>query len=186
MLLTGGDTMFSKDPFFRGFDEYFEKMHEEMERMMNSMVRRFDEKELMNLSKDPNTKVYGFSMRIGPDGKPVIREFGNIRPNSLPFNSEQKQIKSLREPLIDIMESDKEVTVIAEIPGVEKNEIVLDGSEDQLNLEVKNKERPYKTTIALPCEVIHDKASANYKNGVLTIKLPKKMQEKPKKRININ
>ena len=174
-----------RDDFFLGFDEYFEKMHEEMEKMMNSMVRGIDEKKLLDLSKDPNAKVYGFSMRIGPDGKPVIREFGNIKPNTPLLKGQGAGTKSLREPLIDVMDSNDKITVIAEIPGVEKNEIILDGSEDQLILEVKNKQRPYKTTIQLPSEVLHEKANAKYKNGVLTIELPKKKNEKPKKRINI-
>ena len=25
--------------------------------------------------------VYGYSMSVGPDGKPVVREFGNVKPS---------------------------------------------------------------------------------------------------------
>jgi len=178
--------MFSKDPFFRGFDEYFDNMHEEMEKMMNQFVRGFDEKKLIDLANDPNTKVYGFSMRIGPDGKPIICEFGNMKPDTSLLNQKNNKTQELRRPLIDVMEDNNTVTIIAEIPGVEKNEILLDGNKDRLNLEVKNKQRPYKTNIVLPCEVIHEKARANYKNGVLSITIPKKKLEYNNKKIDIN
>jgi HSP20 family protein len=51
--------------------------------------------------------VYGYSVKIGPDGKPVIREFGNMRPNigrrrKAPFN-----LQDHRDPLVDIVEEGK-------------------------------------------------------------------------------
>jgi HSP20 family protein len=72
--------------------------------------------------------VYCYSVNIGPDGKPKIREFGNIRPsghnkifggsNSIDdaIADEEPQITAEREPIVDVLTTDKEVKVIVEVP----------------------------------------------------------------------
>ena len=60
-----------RNPFFDLFSE-FDKMDDAMDAMMK---RTFDE---MPSGKPMS---YGFSMKIGPDGKPKIREFGNVKPS---------------------------------------------------------------------------------------------------------
>jgi len=172
------------DDFF-GFDE-FERLHEEMNRMMERMMKLslvpLSEDELEKLAKKPNTYVYGYSIRIGPDGKPIIREFGNIKPEEIskkgdvPLNEE-------REPLVDIMEDDKNVTIVVELPGVDKNEIDLRGNGKELKIKVDGKKRKYHKVLQLPDNVKFDKAKATYNNGVLEIKMPKtkKASEKEKK-----
>ena len=77
--------------------------------------------------------VYGYSMTIGPDGKPHIREFGNVKS---PFSSsggrggkgffEQSSLSAEREPLIDVSSTDKEVKIVAEMPGINKQNIRID------------------------------------------------------------
>ncbi len=111
--------------------------------------------------------IFGFSMGVGPDGKPIIREFGN-KPG-FDFKRGPK-IKEEREPLVDIMETNDEVIVVAETPGIEKEEITLRGTEKEL--EIKAGEKFYKK-LRLPVEVITDQAKANYKNGVLEVRLPR-------------
>jgi HSP20 family protein len=67
--------------------------------------------------------VYGYSMTIGPDGKPRVREFGNVRSPLARFglgSSNRPLISSAREPLADITTTDKGVKVILEMPGVNK------------------------------------------------------------------
>ena len=71
------------DEFFESMDDFFERVHDEMdedlERMRN-MRLHLDDAEIQRLSEDPNVKVYGYSFRVGPDGKPHFREFGNVKP----------------------------------------------------------------------------------------------------------
>lgn len=90
-------------------------------------------------------------------------------------------------PRLDVTETDKEVRVTAELPGLEAKDFELDLHGDVLTIkgekrvETEDKgrgysERAYGTfhrTIQLPTEVDVDKVSADYRNGVLTVTLPK-------------
>ena len=123
--------------------------------------------------------VYGYSMTIGPDGKPQIREFGNLKPGKI-FGKPRIDIREQREPLIDIMQTNGEVKVIVEVPGVEKNDIKLHGTETTITISVNTPERKYYKEVKLPAAVDTKKTKASYRNGVLEVTLQKKKEEKPK------
>jgi HSP20 family protein len=93
-------------------------------------------------------------------------------------------------PQTDVRETDDTVLVTAEMPGLEEKDFELSLAEGVLTLkgekrhehEEKEKgsfhriERGYGTfqrRIALPCEVVAEKATAEYRKGVLTVTLPK-------------
>ena len=94
-----------------------------------------------------------------------------------------------REPFIDVMESDKEIIATAEMPGLEKQDIKINVTEDMLEIsaetkqEEKRKEKgyiyrerrsgSYYRAISLPSPVDPDNSKATYENGVLEIKMPK-------------
>lgn len=98
------------------------------------------------------------------------------------------------EPAVELAESDGEMTVKMEVPGVEKDQIQLTVSDDHLMVrgetrkEKEEKKKNYyrqeirygafQRTVALPVEVDATKAKADLKNGVLTITLPKSAQPK--------
>ena len=75
-----------------------------------------------SVSKEIGPIVYGYSVTVGPDGKPVIREFGNIRRG--PSREWKEAITDIREPLVDMVEGEKDIRVIAELPGASKKDIV--------------------------------------------------------------
>jgi HSP20 family protein len=162
----------SWDPF-----DLIDNIREMMEEMMKEMgARPFDiqdfEKFLPKFRlpsgfEKKGPYIFGFSLGVGPDGKPIIREFGN-KPG-FDFKRGPK-IKDEREPLVDVMETNDEVIVVAETPGIEKEEINLRGTEKEL--EIKAGEKFYKK-LKLPVDVIADQAKANYKNGVLEVRLPR-------------
>ncbi len=112
--------------------------------------------------------VYGFSMSNRPDGKPVIREFGNVQPSR-----RGSRIRKERGPLIDVIEENKAVAIVAELPGVGKDEINLHAFEDHLTVSVDAPNRKYRKEIALPARVDPKSACASYKNGVLEVRLKK-------------
>ncbi|MEM2367987.1 MAG: Hsp20/alpha crystallin family protein, partial [Candidatus Bathyarchaeia archaeon] len=86
-----------------------------------------------------------------------------------------------REPLVDIVETDNEIHVVAELPGVEKEDIKLHGTEDTLTISVDTPQRKYYKELTLPAKVNVKEAKTQYKNGVLEVKLPKiKEEKKPK------
>jgi HSP20 family protein len=169
-------------PFFREFNEVFR----DMERMFEEAFKEFREmpEGLAREKRLPDGRVvreygpivYGYSVTIGPDGKPIIREFGNVKPSMKPGLLD---VKSEREPLVDIMEEAETVKVVAEVPGVERNDIQLYGTERNLTIKVDTPTRKYFKEVELPAEVDPKSAKSTYKNGVLEVVL-KKTAPKPK------
>jgi HSP20 family protein len=131
--------------------------------------------------------VYGYSMTIGPDGKPKIREFGNVKS---PFAGrglfEQPSLSAEREPLVDVSSTDKEIKIVAEMPGINKQNIRIDAYENYVEIKSDDPNRKYHKTIEVPEDIDLESASSNYNNGILEITFKKKEQQKPKGRqINI-
>ena len=95
--------------------------------------------------------------------------------------------RDLSWPSLEFGETDTEVRVIAELPGLDEKDVDITVEEGVLTLrgekksEVKDKDRGYsersygrfERRIGLPRGVERDKASATFQNGVLTITLPK-------------
>ena len=148
---------------WRRIFEEMEREFEEIERMMSEMLR--DITEGAEYVRGPY--VYGFSVTIGPDGRPVIRRFGNVRPPVI----EEEREKSYREPFIDVITDEKEnvVKVIAEMPGVSKDKISIEATEREVRITAENGDRRYKTKVDLPVEVDPKSAKARYNNGILEI-----------------
>jgi HSP20 family protein len=176
--------------FFGDIEEMIREMEEMMEREFSQFKTRIPE-ELKRERKLPDGStipewgpfVYGYSMTIGPDGKPKIREFGNVKPSS-DFEScgvtqPCLDVKEEREPLVDIINVDGEIKVIVELPGVEKEDIKLRGTEDKLTISVEAPERKYFKEIEMPAKIEPKKAKTSYKNGVLEVTVPK-IEEKKK------
>ena len=90
-----------------------------------------------SVRKEIGPIVYGYSMTIGPDGKPVIREFGNVKRSDDPL----KGITDKREPLIDVVEGEKQVRIIAEIPGATKEDIEMSVRDMTLTISVDTNDR---------------------------------------------
>jgi len=122
--------------------------------------------------------VYGYSMTTGPDGKPQIREFGNIKPETR-MGRPHLDIKEKRDPLADVMTTDNEVKVVLELPGVEKKDIKMRGTEDSLIVSVDSTRRKYFKKIEMPVKVDPKRANSSYKNGVLEVTIQKKEEKEP-------
>jgi len=99
-------------------------------------------------------------------------------------------------PHIEVSETDKQVTVTAELPGMEEKDIELLVEDGVLTLrgekraETEDKDRQFseryygrfERRIPLDAEVQTDKADARFRNGVLTVTLPKDPNAQPKAR----
>lgn len=147
--------------------DFFEEF-DKLEEMMNDMMRHAFDAEPLERFKTFRPYVCGFSMSVGSDGKPVIREFGNVQENLY-----GPKIKEEREPLVDILEEEENVVVVVELPGVEKEEINLHATEDTLTISVDPANRKYHKELALPAKVDPKSAQGSYKNGVLEVHLKK-------------
>ncbi len=156
------------DDIFRfGIDDIFERMMRDIE----EIFRKAESGEIKPI-------VRGFSIRIGPDGKPEIREFGT-KPTIKETGIEE------RRPLVDVIETDNEIQVIAEMPGVNKDDIELNATETTLEIRAEGENRKYYETVELPAEVDPDSAKARYNNGVLEVILKKKTPKTSGKKIKI-
>lgn len=157
--------------------DVFEEM-ERMDRLMDDMMRRAVE--MPKAQEGVSPFVYGFSMSVGSDGKPVIREFGNVEPSA-----KGPLLKEEREPLVDVMDEGREVVVVTELPGVEKDEIKLDATERSLKISVDSAKRRYLKELDLGHLVDPRTAKATYKNGVLEVRLMKSDEKRPTQPIKI-
>ncbi|WGI17998.1 Hsp20/alpha crystallin family protein [Methanonatronarchaeum sp. AMET-Sl] len=99
-------------------------------------------------------------------------------------------------PFVDVIEHEEQVTVTADLPGVEKEGIKINISDNILTIEATRergtdteekgylkKERTvgkFQRKVKLPTTVDEENAEATFKNGVLEIKLPKKEEDKGK------
>jgi HSP20 family protein len=181
----------------------FEDMRREIERMFEEQFRDIQStapKELVREYETPEggkvkeigPLVYGYSMTIGPDGKPKIREFGNVRSPGGPGGvsapgSTRAQLRAEREPLADVVTSDKEVKVVVEMPGIDKKDIKVNVYDNSVEIfTTDTSQRKYRRVVELPEETELETARSTYRNGILEITFSKKESPKQRgKQINI-
>jgi HSP20 family protein len=100
-------------------------------------------------------------------------------------------------PVVDVAETENDIVVKAEIPGIDPKDIDVSITGDKLTLKGEKKEEKentgkcyhrvessygsFKRVITLPASVDVDKVAAEGKNGILEITLPKKEESKAKK-----
>jgi len=205
----------TRSDLFRDFDDQFRRMRSYMDAMM--------EKAASGELKDAGQGgpfVYGWSMRVGPDGVPHVQTFGNVKPpamrggRALPLGEESARtmpqgagsrvrgtgeeeqaggscapeamtMPGVREPLTDICEGDKEITITAEMPGIEKDHIELETGDDFLVIKVEKGNRRYFKELPLDVNIAPDSARAKYNNGVLEITVGKAPMEKKGTRVKV-
>lgn len=172
------DSDWNIDDIFGNLDSEFRKMRKQMDNLMRDAV----EGNLPdNATKNPF--VFGFSVTTGPDGIPTFEDFGNtrIRPFS-PSKSGTKEaiVDTSREPLTDVNETDAEIAITVELPGVAREDIDINVTESKVEVKVETESRNYFKKINLLHEVQSKSSKATYTNGILDLVLKKKVSEKVK------
>jgi len=115
--------------------------------------------------------------------KPVVR--GDSRLSMRDWN-----------PRVDIYDNDENIVIKAELPGIDRKDIVIDVKDGVLTLkgersfdnEIKEekyycRERTFgkfERVFRLPAKVDPEKISADYKDGILKIDIPKPEEQQPK------
>ena len=128
-------------------------------------------------------------------------ELDRLFENSLAGWSRGSQWLNAWNPAVDLYADKDNITVKIELPGMKKEDIAVslqDGvlsvsgerkDEKKLeNAETRRSERfvgSFQRVVALPAEVKGDQVKADYKDGILTVTLPKAEEAKPKQ-IQVN
>ncbi len=188
---------FGRDDFPREFD----LRRTEMERMSEEF-KDFETKAPKDLVKEYETPegtkvkefgpiVYGYSMTVGPDGIPRVQEFGNVHRPKLSRGGSKgwfPEISSEREPLADVSDSAKEVKVTVEMPGIEKKDIKVSASEDQVEVTAGDSttKKKYRKLVDLPTDVNIETARSTFTNGILEITFDKKASKSKGKQIRVD
>jgi HSP20 family protein len=143
------------------FDSEIDKI---FKKMSNSFFDVDDIFEEFKGSSDSSPHYYGYTMTVGPDGKPVVKEYGNVKPGPLP-------IPDKREPIVDTIVDEKEkvVKLIVEMPGVEKTDVKIVVDNNIVDLSAEHGKKKYQVKVPLQHKVDENSAKASYKNGILQL-----------------
>jgi HSP20 family protein len=136
-----------------------------------------------------NSFVYGYSIIIGPDGKPHVKEFGNVKPKvvtedkatNIQYSLNKSDISLDRELLFDVTSTDKEVKVLLEIPGIKEEDIKINAFDGKIEVKTtNNSSKTFHKTLPLPKEAKVKTTRFTYNNGILEITFDKKYDVKLK------
>ncbi len=162
------------------FDEEFDRLFKRMSRSFMDLDDIFDEATKSG-GKTFGPFYYGYSMTIGPDGRPQVREYGNVRPGLLPT-------ADTREPIADTIVDEKEgvLKLIAEMPGVEKKDIKILVEGNTVNIDAECGDKKYHGRVPIRHKVDSDSVKATYTNGILEVQFALK-EDRPKgKTVEVN
>lgn len=152
-----------KDPWFNDIYDELEKLGDMID---ETMQKAFDKPSKNTSTK--HTRFEGFSVKIGPDGKPKIREFTSRQPLQ-----DESEVSDDPEPLVDVIDEMETLVVLAALPGVNKDDIDLRLTGDTLTFSVDADDFEWYDEVKFPVKVNPKSARASYKNGVLEIKVNK-------------
>jgi HSP20 family protein len=147
---------------------WFDDIYEELEKLGYLIDETIQKASEDSSDKTPirRNRVQGFSIKVGPDGKPKIYEFSSRQPQQF-----EDDLDDDPEPLVDIIEDDETMVVLAVLPGVTKDSIDLRVTETCLTVSVETDDFEWYNEFKLPTKVDPNSARASYKNGVLEVKM---------------
>lgn len=154
---------------FGGLLNGMEKLVDLAERLQKTggEIRREGEIDLSKL-KEGMKGMYGLSIKSAVGGEPVVETFGNIKKTP-----EGPVVEEESEPVTDVFDEEKEIVVIAEVPGVEKEGIDLNLKGDILEIKAAGKNRKYQKDVLLPSKVKKKAMSYDCNNGILEVNFKK-------------
>ncbi len=152
----GEEFEFGFGSLFKGIGNLFDLVSQMTEEGKEEYTRTGEIRGLGDKAKG----VYGFSVKMGLGGKPVIEQFGNIKATE-----RGAVVAEVREPLVDVFDEGDTLVVIAELPGVEEGDIHLEVKDDILDLSAEAEDRKYRKEVLLPSSVDAESMESSYKMG---------------------
>ncbi len=139
-----------------------------------TLYREGDQNPFLSLQRDMN-RLFGDVFRSFDSRLPSMGAIGSLGGFGAPW------------PSVEISETDKEIRVTAEVPGLQENdiEVLLDGDvltlKGEKRTETEDKERQFservygrfERRIPLGMAIEEERIDAHFHNGVLTVVLPK-------------
>ena len=164
-----------------GSSSLFEEMDRDFAEAEDMLSRMFRTVRDITPSADALTEFpyyYGYQITVGPDGKPRIREFGNVKPAAKGLVEQ----RGVRQPLVDSVLDEKENTlrITAEMPGVNKEDIKLNVTDQYVTIHAEKGDKKYHVDIPVSVELDESSAKASYTNGILELKIKPKEGSKVK------
>jgi HSP20 family protein len=160
----------------------FEEMDREFaeaEDMLSSMFRTVRDTVPSASSASADLPYYyGYQITVGPDGRPRIKEFGNVKPAAKGLVEQS----GVRQPLVDNVLDKKEstLTITAEMPGVNKEDIKLNVTDQYVTIHAERGDKKYHADIPVSVDLEESSAKAAYSNGILELKIRLKEASKAK------
>ncbi len=128
---------------------------------------------------------------------PMMSVFDNFFNN---YPEEDKDRENVRRMAIDLVENDKDYEVVANLPGIKKDNIKISINDNELVIDAKQEEKKeekkdsyyrcerysgnYRRSLTLTDHCDSDKIKAKFEDGVLNLTIPKK-KPVPAKEIKI-
>ena len=155
------------------FDDEFNRSFKKMSNSFFNIDDIFEEFKTKGSNQGPY--YYGYTMTVGPDGKPIVKEYGNTKP-------ELVSASNTREPIVDTIVDEKEklVKLVAEMPGVDKSDLKVVVQDKSVNLSAEHGEKKYQVNVPIQYKVEENSAKASYKNGILELVFKLAEDEKSK------
>ena len=105
----------------------------------------------------------------GESVQEVVFDYGS-RTEHFYQASPIKVVHETREPIVDVFEEKDHVLVVAEMPGVEAEDVRIEVADDILVLKAERGDKKYSKEVLLPVSVRRDGTTAACKNGIVEIK----------------
>jgi HSP20 family protein len=181
-----------RDNLFGGFDDFAREMEQEFEEIFRDIENNVPKELVKEYQTEGGEKVrqigplvYGSTTTIGPDGKPIVKEFGNFRPSQR-GGFTKPTVLSERQPLSEVYTRDKEVVVTVELPGVAKENIKIKAYDNKVELTTDDPKRKYHEAIDLPTGVDIESVKSTFNNGLLEITFNKTADKNKGKSVKID
>jgi HSP20 family protein len=162
----------------RSLFEEMDREFAEAEHMLNSMFRIVPDIVSSGINLGEFPYYYGYQITIGPNGRPKINEFGNVRLGSNGFVEQN----GVREPLVDKVLNKKQntLTITAEMPGVDKENIHVNVTSHNVTLYAEKGDKKYHADIPIDINLDESTTKAVFLNGILELKIKLKENSGPK------
>lgn len=130
--------------------------------------------------------AYGFSVKVGGLGSegaeaPKVRpinEGPKVEPVAPARGPRERPVgrqpaEEVREPLVDVFDEDDRVMIVAEMPGIEPNDLRVDLSGRTLTLSAERPDRKYRKSVDVPEGIQRERLSVSCKNGIIEVSAAK-------------